>query len=130
MISPAGAAFSATAAPNALEASTLPDLYLDLLKRALLNELGLENELRITYLQSCIDAATRPDPDLLHDIRFALADRFEALMSGFSGASWPLGPFAPYAAFSFEDFGRRHASFDIRPAEALEAVLSEEHRLA
>lgn len=67
----------------------MPDLYLDLLKRALLNELGLENELRIAYLESCIGEGTKPDPAMLHDIRFAWASGFDALMESRRAGRFP-----------------------------------------
>jgi O-methyltransferase len=73
----------------------LPILYLDLLKRALLNELGLENELRIAYLQSCIAASIVPDPIHLHDIRFADADGFSALMQSRLAGRFPSPGTAP-----------------------------------
>jgi len=73
----------------------LPTLYLDLLKRALLNELGLENELRIKYLQSCIAAGAEPDPMHLHDIRFADADGFAALMKSRLAGRFPPPGSAP-----------------------------------
>lgn len=64
---------------DGLRGAGAAERYLDLLKRALLNELGLENELRIAYLEDCITRAATPDAAVLHDIRFARAEEFAAL---------------------------------------------------
>lgn len=53
------------------------------------------------------------------------------LVSGFGGAaSPPERPFAEYAALRFEDFAALLPKFAMRPAEALETVLCQEHCLA
>ncbi|MBO0903074.1 class I SAM-dependent methyltransferase [Jiella sonneratiae] len=55
------------------------DLYLDLLKRSLLNEIYLDDEMRLLYLRDCIDGADRFDYAVLHDIRDRRSDGFAAL---------------------------------------------------
>lgn len=54
-------------------------LYLDLLKRAVLNQPGLANELRIAYLRQCLAEGTQPDEAVLHDIEHRQPEAFAAL---------------------------------------------------
>lgn len=55
------------------------ELYLDLLKRSILNEIYLDDELRILYLRDCLDGNDRFDFASLHDIRHARAADYEKL---------------------------------------------------
>ena len=43
--------------------------YLELLKRSLLGQIYIDNELRIRYLKRCVDAGERYDPIVLRDIQ-------------------------------------------------------------
>lgn len=54
-------------------------LYLDLLKRSLLNEIYLDDELRILYLRGCLEGGEQYDPATLHDIREARRASYEKL---------------------------------------------------
>lgn len=65
--------------PEPVPAGDPASLYLDLLKKVLLNETGLEAELRIAYLHDCARSGTPPDRIVLRDIRLRQADRFAAL---------------------------------------------------
>jgi len=56
-------------------------LYLDLLKKALMNEVGIENELRIHYLRSCIAGRMAPDDIVLRDIRTRRGDDFREYLA-------------------------------------------------
>lgn len=56
-------------------------LYLDLLKKSLMNEIGIENELRIHYLRSCIADGTAPDEIVIRDIRTRRAEDFEEYLA-------------------------------------------------
>ena len=56
-------------------------LYLDLLKKSLMNEIGIENELRIHYLRSCIAEGTMPDEIVVRDIRTRRAEDFEEYLA-------------------------------------------------
>ncbi len=53
--------------------------YLDLLKAAVLDELNLENELRIDYLVGCIERGDLPEPEALRNPRREHRDRFRRL---------------------------------------------------
>lgn len=53
--------------------------YLDLLKRSLLNEIYLDDELRISYLRDCLQHEEPFSYDVLHDIRFHKRHAFEKL---------------------------------------------------
>jgi hypothetical protein len=55
------------------------ELYLDLLKRSILNEIYLDDELRILYLQACLDGKDNFDRSVLHDIRGARKEDYERL---------------------------------------------------
>ncbi len=58
------------------------ELYLDLLKRSLLNCVYLDNELRIIYLRNCIAGSEVFDPRVLHDIRHERADAYAEMTAG------------------------------------------------
>lgn len=53
--------------------------YLDLLKRCILNEIYLDDELRIFYLRSCLQGDDAFDPKVLHDIRGQRPQDYEEL---------------------------------------------------
>lgn len=55
-------------------------LYLDLLKRALINEIGAENELRLNYLWRCAERGEPVDRALLFDIARRMPERQAALL--------------------------------------------------
>lgn len=55
-------------------------LYLDLLKRALINEIGAENELRLNYLWRCAEKGEAVDRALLFDIGRRLPKRRAAFL--------------------------------------------------
>jgi O-methyltransferase len=54
-------------------------LYLDLLKRSLLNEIYLDDELRLLYIRDCLAGQDTFDYAVLHDIREARSDNLEEL---------------------------------------------------
>ena len=54
-------------------------IYLDLLKRSLLNEIYLDDELRLLYLRDCLSGAETFDYAVLHDIRTTRAQGFSDL---------------------------------------------------
>ncbi|KMW58585.1 macrocin-O-methyltransferase [Candidatus Rhodobacter oscarellae] len=54
-------------------------MYLDLLKRCLLNEMYLDDELRLLYLRACLSGEETFDFATYHDIRAALPEQFEKL---------------------------------------------------
>ncbi|TPK22358.1 macrocin O-methyltransferase [Mesorhizobium sp. B2-5-9] len=58
------------------------DLYLDLLKRSLLDSVYLDNELRIIYLRNCIAGSEVFDPRVLHDIRRERRDAYAEMKAG------------------------------------------------
>ncbi|MFC3322105.1 TylF/MycF/NovP-related O-methyltransferase [Mesorhizobium cantuariense] len=58
------------------------DLYLDLLKRSLLNYVYLDNELRIIYLRNCIAGSELFDTRVLHDIRRERSDAYAEMTAG------------------------------------------------
>ena len=55
------------------------DRYLDLLKRSLLNEIYLDDELRILYLRDCLQQKDSFSYDVLHDIRDSRKHAFDRL---------------------------------------------------
>jgi predicted O-methyltransferase YrrM len=55
------------------------DGYLDLLKRSLLNEIYLDDELRLIYLRDCLAGTETFDYRVLHDIRTERADGLKRL---------------------------------------------------
>jgi hypothetical protein len=58
------------------------DLYLDLLKRSLLNCVYLDNELRIIYLRNCIAGLEVFDGRVLHNIRRERHDAYAEMTAG------------------------------------------------
>lgn len=56
-------------------------LYLDLLKRTLINEIGAENELRLNYILQCAKSGEKVDKLTLRAIRAAFPDRYENLLN-------------------------------------------------
>ena len=53
------------------------DLYLDLLKKSLLEELYVENELRLIYLRSCLAGERRFEQTVFLDVRRRLPEMYE-----------------------------------------------------
>ncbi len=56
-------------------------LYLDLLKKALINELDLENKLRAEYIQERLSEGVAPDPVVARDILLTRAGRYHELLN-------------------------------------------------
>jgi Macrocin-O-methyltransferase (TylF)/Methyltransferase domain len=54
-------------------------LYLDLLKRSLLNEIYLDDEMRLLYLRDCLSGADQFAYEVLHDIRTLRSEGFAEL---------------------------------------------------
>ncbi len=54
-------------------------LYLNLLKMSLLNEIYLENDLRLFYLKSCLEGSRVFDYSVYHDVRRRLPDEYQKL---------------------------------------------------
>lgn len=63
----------------ASDTSSATNLYLDLLKRSVLNEIYLDDELRILYLRDCIAGRDTYDRRVEHQIRHARPDVYAAL---------------------------------------------------
>jgi O-methyltransferase len=56
-------------------------LYLDLLKRTLINEIGAENELRLNYVLQCAKSGETVDKSILRAVRAAFPERYERLLA-------------------------------------------------
>jgi hypothetical protein len=54
-------------------------LYLDILKRSILNEIYLDDELRVAYLRRCLTGADSFDYAVLHDIRTRRREQYDEL---------------------------------------------------
>jgi SAM-dependent methyltransferase len=65
-------------------ASTTPgaDLYLDLLKKSVLGEIYVENELRLLYLRDCLKGRDMFNPSIYLDIRRGKSDMFREYVCG------------------------------------------------
>src|SRR5579862_7896129 len=59
--------------------SHVTSLYLELLKRSVLNEIYLDDELRILYLRACLAGTELFDAAVLHDIRSCRRREYEQL---------------------------------------------------
>ncbi len=105
-----------TARPAPAQAGT-EGLYLDLLKRSLLNEIYLDDELRMLYLRDCLAGQDSFDYAVLHSIREARAEGLQDLKASRRIGQFP-GPqdrplwFQPYhdgtaAAGQFARLSRR-----------------------
>jgi hypothetical protein len=57
------------------------ELYLDLLKRSVLNEVYLDDELRIAYLRRCLAGEASFDAAIFHDIRNGMKEDYEKLQA-------------------------------------------------
>lgn len=68
-----------TVRPAAAPEADAAALYLDLLKRSLLNEVYLDDELRLLYLRDCLAERDSFDYAVLHDIREARSEGLEDL---------------------------------------------------
>ncbi|AZO25100.1 macrocin O-methyltransferase [Mesorhizobium sp. M1E.F.Ca.ET.045.02.1.1] len=81
------------------------DLYLDLLKRSLLNCVYLDNELRIIYLRNCIGGSELFDSRVLHDIRRERAETYAEMTAGRADGRF-LGRDIRNAGYSHTMIGR------------------------
>lgn len=104
-------------------------MYLDLLKRCLLNEVYLDDELRLLYLRSCLAGDEEFDFAVYHDIRSRRPDRYEALQ-----AARRIGQFVDRnihnSGFSHTMIGRErldslHRCLDLVVAEGIRGDLME-----
>ena len=69
------------ARPAPLHDKAAGALYLDLLKRSLLNEIYLDDEMRLLYLRDCLSGDDSFDYAVLHDIRRDRAEAFSDLQA-------------------------------------------------
>jgi hypothetical protein len=121
-------AFAAARRPAATKAQDGTGRYLDLLKRSILNEIYLDDELRIHYLRDCLAGTEAFDYAVLHDIRDRYREEYEALK-----ASRLIGRFYRKIAnsgFSHSMIGRArmdslHACLDIVRQENIPGDLIE-----
>jgi cephalosporin hydroxylase len=94
--------------------------YLELVKRAVLDELGLENELRIEYLLDVIEADATPDVDRLRDplryMRVRAGDFRAERQSGRFRGEDRLAPYLPLATRR-DDLDALHRALDLVRAE-------------
>lgn len=81
-------------------------LYLDLLKQVLLNQTGLEAELRLAHVAACHAAGTDPDPRHLRDIRFTEAEAFAAAAARRDDGRWTAAD-RPGLGLAYTMTGRR-----------------------
>lgn len=111
------------------DATRAAGLYLELLKRSLLNQIYLDDELRILYLRDCLLGKDRYDFTVLHDIRNARRAIYEELQ-----AAREIGRFLDRdihnAAYNHSMIGRRrmdnlHACLDIVRAEGIPGDVAE-----
>jgi O-methyltransferase len=63
------------AEPSSTPASPVA-LYLELLKKSVLNEIYLDDELRLIYLRRCLDGKEKFRASVMHNIRFTRADEY------------------------------------------------------
>jgi len=64
-----------SAEPSTTPASPVA-LYLELLKKSVLNEIYLDDELRLIYLRRCMDGKEKFRASVMHNIRFTRADEY------------------------------------------------------
>lgn len=76
-------------AAGAGDARRLEELYLDLLKRGLINTLYLEDEERIFYLRRCLIGEARFDYQTLHNVRLAYPDLHEEFLRSRRAGQFP-----------------------------------------
>ena len=75
-------------------------LYLDLLKKVLINEVDLENKLRAEYIQECLTQNREPDLVTARDIRIRRAERYEQLKTEQREGRYRLKSDSPYYPFT------------------------------
>ncbi len=75
-------------------------LYLDLLKKVLINEVDLENKLRAEYIQECLTQNREPDLVTARDIRIRRAERYEQLQNEQREGRYRLKSDSPYYPFT------------------------------
>lgn len=75
-------------------------LYLDLLKKVLINEVDLENKLRAEYIQECLAQSREPDLVTARDIRIRRAERYEQLQNEQREGWYRLKSDSPYYPFT------------------------------
>ncbi len=81
-------------------------LYLDLLKKSLLNEIYLDDELRIRYLHECVQGSAEYSYERLHDVRRELASDYAVLAAAREQGRFPQGDITT-PTFSHTMIGRR-----------------------
>lgn len=81
-------------------------LYLDLLKRSLLNEIYLDDELRLLYLRDCLNGTDSFDYAIYHDIRETRSEAYQALAGRRSIGQFPNRDIH-LSGFSHTMIGRR-----------------------
>lgn len=67
--------------PSCAHSATPAENYLDLLKRCVLNEIYLDDELRLLYLRNCLEGEEGFDYAAYHDIRNARRAQYEDLQT-------------------------------------------------
>lgn len=75
-------------------------LYLDLLKKVLINDVDLENKLRVEYIQECLIQNREPDLVTARDIRILRAERYEQLKTEQREGRYRLKSDSPYYPFT------------------------------
>lgn len=75
-------------------------LYLDLLKKVLINELDLENKLRTEYIQECLTQNREPYLVTARDIRILRTERYEQLKTEQREGRYRLKSDSPYYPFT------------------------------
>lgn len=94
---------TSNASPQSFDALALT--HLELVKKSVLNEIHLDNEMRLLYLRSCLNGDVSFDAATYHDIRSAIPDNFKKLK-----ASRQIGQFydrkVHNAGFSHSMMGR------------------------
>ena len=103
--------------------STPEAQYLDLLKRSVLNETYLDDELRLLYLRDCLGGQETFDYSVYHDIRAARRAQYDLLAEARSIGRFPERDIHR-CGFSHTMIGRKridslHACLDIIRAEAV-----------
>jgi O-methyltransferase len=75
-------------------------LYLDLMKKVLINEIDLENKLRSEYIQECLSCKTKPDLSTARDIRLIRRERYNRLRSDLMDGRYRLQPDSSHYPFT------------------------------
>lgn len=88
---------------------SIPDvieMYLEIVKKAVLNELNIEDELRIFYLKKCIIENTDFDYGKLHNIGYEMPEEFEELWQSRQNGYFPQRKISN-SGFSHTMIGRK-----------------------